>query len=253
MSNLRRFTDLIGVDLLTDTALPDKLAKRGDMDALSEAEQQALTVIERIYGKQVAEVTATLQDSSDPRSAVAARWPALQALFQQQVLPLFDDLMGLATQEAAGLIDVAPNWEQVNEAALDYARERATALAMQSTTTSRAQVDRIIANWIDDGGTMPELLARVARVWSGQRARTTAISEVTHIYAAANRATWAASGVVKGYIVQSVRDETVCPICRKHQGERYAIDDTAHLPPYHGSCRCFIRPVVLSAKEFEAR
>ena len=38
-------------------------------------------------------------------------------------------------------------------------------------------------------------------------------------------------------------DERTCPICAKHEGERYLVTDTMPIP-FHPRCRCCMIPVI---------
>jgi SPP1 gp7 family putative phage head morphogenesis protein len=247
-----------------DIALPGvphgtaaKLAKRADAeDELADQpidweererrERAAQRVFAAAYDGQMKRVQAVLKDT-DPDGvpdALAQTWATEPGQMVQSVLPLFDDVASQAAQQALDVLPLGVDWEGVNQAVLQLAQDTAELWAKSATDTSQAQVSKIIADWIRTGGTMDDLMLRVARVWEGPRADVAAITEVTRLYAEGNRAAWAASGVVTMAKWQTARDEAVCPICGPKRGTTRPIDDTSGLPPAHPRCRCWITPVI---------
>lgn len=161
---------------------------------------------------------------------------------QQAVLPFYDETTVQAAQAGLKQLPIGVDWEQVNEAVLRLAQREAARFAEQATSTSRTQTSQVIADWVKTGGTMPELIDRVARVWEGPRPDVAATTETTRIFAQGNAAAWEASNVVEGATIKTANDERVCPICGALADTDVPLD--GELPPFHGGCRCWIVPRV---------
>lgn len=216
-------------------------------------------------------------------------WQNENRLFEAAFTGLTIDVLlasgeaGAAALPAAyrGLVD----WDLFNRAALDWARlyfgtldtggqfvaPGAQAWARALTETTRRQFMREFEAWIISGEPLPAFEARIAPLFSRERARRIAATEVTRIYDAGNMTAWAASGVVDGTIWQTAKDERVCPICRPLNGKlidfgqpyRFSPERLAQSraleravraqggliwgPPGHVGCRCWRRPVVFDA------
>lgn len=228
---------------------PDDAAER---DA---AEQAALVLLGGMFASQLARLRAAARqaESGATPARLEAFWLAEQSTITRALLPLWDETLGAAAGAGAGQLAIGVDWGLVNQSVLRLARAEAERLAGQLNATSKAQAAQIIEDWIATGGTMDELSERLAIIYGEQRAKMVAATEVTRLYAAGNRAAWAASGVVSGYRWQTARDERVCPICGPLHGEEYDQEDTEHLPPAHPNCRCWIVPVVMTAEELERR
>lgn len=163
----------------------------------------------------------------------------------QDVLPTFDDIAKAAAQEGLDYLPVTVDYSKVNLAVLKLAQERAKFFATQSIDTSRAALNAIVANWIETGGTMADLIDRVGEVWEGSRPDVAAATEVTDLFASGNLAAWRESDVVEGYSVNTAEDANVDEICIEiSQGGMYPLDDEEHKPPFHPNCRCWIVPEV---------
>lgn len=181
----------------------------------------------------------------------------------------------------AGLVD----WDLFNRAALDWSRiyfgtlntagqpvaPGAYAWAKALSETTRRQFMREFEAWIISGEPLPVFEKRITPLFSKERARRIAATEVTRIYDAGNMTAWAASGVVDGTIWQTSRDERVCFLCRPlhgklidfGQGYTFSPDKLAQSsalrravaaqggliwgPPGHVGCRCWRKPVVFDA------
>lgn len=180
------------------------------------------------------------------------------------------------------------NWDIFNQHALDWLKlfmgDSVTAppfvdkigweWARGLTDTTRRGVMGEINAWVQSGDPLPELEKRLQRLpaFTAQRARQTAVTEVTRIYASGNLMAWDASGVVGGKRWRTAYDERVCPICGPMHMKLVEIDQawtftqemrdaspeldralkslnqTAfNAPPAHVNCRCWLSPVVLEA------
>lgn len=138
----------------------------------------------------------------------------------------------------------------VNEPVLALARARAASFGDEATATSQERTAARIAAWVEQGGTMAELIESVAEVWSGPRADVAAATEVTDLYSAGNLAAWTESGVVEGYNFHTAEDPLVDTDCTDAaENGPYALDDDDHRPPLHPNCRCWVTPVVKAPKD----
>ena len=147
------------------------------------------------------------------------------------------------------------------------------------TNTTRKHISTEIDQWVRAGEPLPELTKRLARsaAFTPQRARQTAVTEVTRIYASGNMMAWDASGVVGAKRWRTANDERVCPICgplhmtivdfegswdftpemlaNNPELERAlnSIKATSFTaPPAHVLCRCWLSPVIIEAHDPEA-
>lgn len=130
---------------------------------------------------------------------------------------------------------------------LSLAQSEARRFADAAVSTSRTQTSQVIADWISTGGTMPDLIDRVSRVWEGPRADVAAVTEVTRLYATGNAAAWEASSVVTAMEWRTAMDDLVCPICGPLADTEVAFG--GELPPAHPNCRCWVVPVVKAPDE----
>jgi SPP1 gp7 family putative phage head morphogenesis protein len=224
-------------------------------------EDYAIEVLRRAFGEQADRIQSLLEERPDESSPeyrtwlqrYQETWRLEPSTLARQVLPLFDDLAVAGAAEGIAMLPIAVDWDLVNDAVLSLATERANAFAANVSQTGEAQAARIIADWIKTGGTIPELVDRVERIWPESRAERGAVTIVTEVYAHGNRAAWEASGVVPRYRWNTAADKMVCPICGPRNAQEFEIGATASLPPAHAGCRCWITPVVLTPQEWEAQ
>lgn len=235
------------------------LAKAAGNEAPDKAERDArersaLKLFAGVLQTQLARLTAFLEAAEgDVRAALSGFWPDEAPAVARAVLPFYDELARQAADAGALQLPVGVRWDTVNAAVLDLARAEATRYASEMTETSKAQTSRIVADWVAMGGTLPELTARLEAVYPEARAKMTAATEVTRLYAQGNAAAWQASGVVTAMTWQTANDERVCPECGPLQGKTFAIDAAGALPPAHPNCRCWISPVVRTPDELGRR
>lgn len=114
------------------------------------------------------------------------------------------------------------------------------------TDTTRKQTQNAIADWIASGSPLSVLEATLEPIFSSARASRIASTEVTRVFAEANRAAFESSGLVDMVVWQTSNDEIVCDVCNSHDGEHIGIGDIDSYPPNasHPGCRCWITPVV---------
>jgi hypothetical protein len=162
-------------------------------------------------------------------------------------MPLYDDTAAEAAHTALDQLPVGVDWELVNQDVLSLAQQEAKRFADAAVSTSRTQTSQVIADWISTGGTMPDLIDRVSRVWEGPRADVAAVTEVTRLYATGNAAAWKVSNVVDDATIKTSNDDRVCLICGPLADTTVPLDGS--LPPFHGGCRCWIVPNVKKPEE----
>lgn len=163
----------------------------------------------------------------------------------QAVLPLYEDTATQAGQQGLAQLPIDVDWDLVNDDVARLARQRAAAFGQEATQTSQERTAARIADWVASGGTMDDLIASVAEVWSGPRADVAAATEVTDLYSAGNLAAWSVSGVVTGYNFHTAEDPLVDTDCAEAATDGpYDLDDDDHRPPLHPNCRCWVTPVV---------
>jgi len=224
-----------------------------DWETRLKREQAAQKIFAQAYGEQAERIKAVIKKAGpDPQAiqlALSAAFGEEAPKIIQLLLPFFDDVASAAAQEGASQLTIGVDWDKVNPAVLRVARARAEAFADKASEVSQQQTQEIVADWISTGGTMPDLINRVARVWQGPRPDVAAVDEVTGLFAEGNITAWKASETVKGYRFRTARDSKVCPICRPLDGNVYPLDDEQHRPSMHPRCRCGITPVVKTPEE----
>lgn len=163
------------------------------------------------------------------------------------VEPIVEDMTKVAMEDAVQtLIDLGFDFDAsfINEMAVKMAHEYSFALVMGITKTSRNFVSGNIEDWIISGEPLEVLLEKLAPMFGDVRANMIGVTEVTRIFADANRDTWKKSGYVRKVKFMTVFDELVCEICAPHNGEIVDIDNNETKPPLHTKCRCFEVPQV---------
>lgn len=160
-------------------------------------------------------------------------------------------------------VEFAVDWEQQAVDALEFARGYGFDLITRIDDTTRAEIQKIITEWLATGGTVDQLADLLAKVFPPdnpdespapeviERARLIAVTESAILYNEGAFRRWEAAGVTKA-TWQNVRDEHVCKVCRPLHGQ---VADIAKgwTSPYtrktyrasaHPRCRCFRRPIV---------
>jgi SPP1 gp7 family putative phage head morphogenesis protein len=239
------------VGKLAKIARPDEAPDAAERTA---AENALLLIVAEFFRQQLGRLRDGAQEhGQNAAAALGALWQSEPALLTRALLPHYTKTLTTAADVAASTLGIGVDWELVNADVLTLARAEAARLAGQVTETTKAQAAKLITDWIETGGTMDELSERLAALYPEQRAKMIAATEVTRLYAAGNRAAWVASGVVSGLEWMTASDERVCPVCGALDGKQYSIEAPERMPPAHPSCRCWLAPVVMSAKELRER
>lgn len=143
------------------------------------------------------------------------------------------------------------NWELANNAAGDWAIEYGRTLTGQLAKTTTPRIQKLISEFVNSPDmTINQLTSLIqdGYLYSPERARAIAVTEVTRAFAQGNLAAWRESEVVERKRWNTAVDELVCPICRPLAGQIEDIGGTfdggLDGPPAHVRCRCWVTPVV---------
>lgn len=241
----------------------------GEREALEQKHAQAIKAAFDGLLRQIAP-PGTRADTLTPEIGVAR--------YREHSGPLRDALVamlteaGLAGAELARLqvetvLGVAPkanqaeifgaDWTLINQAVLDwilggggaFGAGYGNGLAAAIARTSEELIRTLIAEWIENGLSLRELILGLEEVvFSRERAEMIAVTEVTRAYAEGNTAAWQATGIITQRQWQTAADERVCPICGPLQGVVVGMDEPfpgdLPGPPAHPRCRCWLTPVV---------
>jgi HK97 family phage portal protein len=155
-------------------------------------------------------------------------WAEQAAALRAQLEPVLNELAAFAVtrvQATLGNTGVSVNWALANEAAVNWARQRAGELITQVSETTKRLVGEQVGQWAQTSDGLDGLIKRLSGltgesgvpIFNKTRAETIAITEATNTYAGANASAWASAG--------------------------YA--PAAFKPGAHVKCRCYIQPYKL--------
>jgi len=139
---------------------------------------------------------------------------------------------------------VLVDWDVVNSAALEFAKNYRYTWIKDLTDTTRAHVQRAMTDWINSGEPLEALEIKLAPMFSPARAARIAATEVTRIYAQGNGDAWESTGYINASRWNTAVDELVCPICEPLNGQIIGVGDIDAYPPAHPNCRCWLTPIV---------
>ena len=167
-------------------------------------------------------------------------WDALDELL---ILSLMAGVEGGVSALPAP-VRVLVDFDWVNQAVLDYARNYRYNWIKKINETTRQQVQKLMSEWIQSGDPLSVLESQLTPLFGAVRAEMIAATEVTRVYAAGNRAAWESTGVVSKARWNTAEDDLVCPICGPLDNTEIGIGDIDSYPPAHPRCRCWVTPVV---------
>lgn len=141
------------------------------------------------------------------------------------------------------------NWDMPNEDVLAWAEnqfavsQRGAALLPGLQATEANRIRQLMAGYVEDKRSQRWLINRLVGetgLYTRNRARLIARTEVTNMYAQGNLIAWGNRGV-KEYSWRTRFDERVCEICGPLHQQHYDLDSNIY-PPAHVACRCWIVP-----------
>lgn len=136
------------------------------------------------------------------------------------------------------------DWDLINQAAANWARQHARDLVGELNKRSYEQAREAVADFYEQGLTMGDLEARLGRVYGANRAETIAVTEVTRAATEGERAVvqeLEKYGIRMIEIWQTENDDFVCVICGPRHDHKEGDGWTkADGPPAHPKCRCWI-------------
>lgn len=211
--------------------------------------------------------TGTTPENITPDSAVA-RYNENSKLVRDAIVEMLLDAANLGAETGIAQVETllgvrkqvsitGTNWDLVNENVLRWVLSGggggvgegyADYLTGLLARTSERQIRTQIAEWIQNGLTLDNLIINLGRQTFGRaRAEAVVISEITRSYAEGNRAAWRESRVIQQMRWRTSADERVCPVCAPLEGRTTILDgefEGGMFPPAHPRCRCWITPVV---------
>lgn len=170
-------------------------------------------------------IVTALQERGATLETAAAQdlWLLYEARLAETIGDTLEPLALFAVEKARALlprteIDLV-NWDLVNQSAADWARRRAAEAATSVTSTSRQRVRDAIADHIESGEALDDLVQKIGSIIDNpSRAEAVAVTETTNAFAQANSQAWQAAGYAPAF----------------------------YTPSAHVNCRCWIQPKILS-------
>ena len=215
MSNLDDLIDVVvttAFELNERGALPVKVAD--DLDALklvrrpwrpwSRYENQLAVELEAALRSEAERLISHIREEGEQGAQSEAYWYHHQETLRQAIEPTLSQIARYGVQRAQnglGEAQIGVNWNLVNDNALSWAHQHAGTLSGQVAATSHQRVMGQIAEWIEAGETMPQLIQRVSgltdqgvHIFTPNRAEGIAITEATNAYAEGNSIAWVGAG-----------------------------------------------------------
>ncbi len=153
--------------------------------------------------------------------------------------------------EGAKLVDMDVDLDQLNERALEWARDRAADLVTQIEENTRDMLRDTVAQAIEEGWSADELAGQIADSvgFSDDRAETIARTELIAANNQGNLRAYKESGVATGKEWATAGDDLVEEECQANEdqgpiGLDEDFDSGDDAPPAHPNCRCAILPVI---------
>lgn len=212
--------------------------------------------IDDIAQQHVDQIGAGLEAQLEAIAAAGTSPEILQLLdtlptqpLQGAVEALLQASAGRGVRMAADTLDrvmMGVNWRLPNEAAMAWARSYSYELVHGITETSRRLIADALGDWVRDGGSMNDLIARLSPQFGPVRAEMIAVTESTRAYGVGSRMQYRSAGIRKVKLLTN-RDDRVCDVCRPYDGMIVDIDQGVPgvgFMPWHVNCRCYLAGVV---------
>jgi hypothetical protein len=195
----------------------------------------------------------------------AAFWSEEENTLFRLIFPLLQSiaLVGgtVALADLNAVVSIGVDWGLVNANAVSWARAYGYELVKGITDTTAKFLQTEIADWMQSGQPLDELISRIAPMYGPVRAGMIASTEVTRAFDEGNDLVWKESQVVEASTWRTAEDELVCAICGPLSrlepvplGEPFIHPETGDeymSPPAHVNCRCGRYPVVKMSKAIE--
>ena len=239
-----------------------------DIPNRDELERQIARLLGRYNRRQMAELMELMKNHPTLANIPVEFWTKSQLELVQVLMP-FSELVYLqAAERMLESIPISINWEVINTAAANWARNYSTILAGQINKTSReaiaTSIRNTIASFFEEGVPIDEITRRLeadpnlaqlftrdvrdrlGRIYGPQRAEAIAITETTRAATEGQRGVAdevANQGIHLIEIWETANDDIVCTnICLprhgKAEGDGWTRNDG---PPGHTRCRCGTR------------
>ncbi len=154
-----------------------------------------------------------------------------------------------AGAESASSAGVIVDFDAVHRAALRVTRETSSMYWGLMTETTREGLREALITWQAEGfgkRGLPDLIACLSAgdnpLFSRERAKRIAVTEVTRVFAEGNREAMAQDDAVLGEQWQTAKDELVCEVCGPRHNKIYPKGKGPAMPA-HVYCRCSYQPV----------
>lgn len=138
--------------------------------------------------------------------------------------------------------------DHLNTRLIAYARQYKNEWLSKINQASRDYVEQAVTNWLLSGEPLDELVKTLSNqdigMFSKVRAERIAVTEVTRLFAQANRIAYQESGVVDEFIWMTAEDDLVCNDCDANDGKQFPLQNMDSMIPAHPNCRCWGNPVV---------
>jgi len=188
-------------------------------------------------------------------------WERELVLLWEQLSDTFIGILIHGTQGGYSLIPPGAR-DLVNDlrarmSLVDYARQYRDTWLSYINETTRDFVMESILNWQQSGEPLEELIKILSNpelgIFSEQRAKLIAVTEVTRLHAYGNYAIWKDTGYIKEWRWNTANDERVCKICGERNYKTYPLEYLKPLEegeereiqlPAHPRCRCWATPVI---------
>jgi hypothetical protein len=185
-------------------------------------------------------LVALLGDPPDFDQITPEIWREVTRGLNGAVFPQLRQVFVEATAAQAEAIGVAYDFDLVNARAQEWAGRYTYNMVTGVTNTSRTRLQKIVANYFEQGVTIGDTQREIAKLFGPVRAEMIAQTEVTRAATEGERAgarDLEAQGVRLRPIHQTNVDDRVCPICGPRHGQE--ITD-GQFPPLHVKCRCWV-------------
>lgn len=185
-----------------------------------------------------------------------AQWDDFTEVFGRRIQGELEAIYIQAANQFQDSIGYNVTPDQLQAAAEAWAEDRARNLIRQLNSTSNRRLNRLLDRYYEKPTSLDELHRQLNNyVFAPDRARASAITEITRASASAQEAIandLRNQGISLRTLWQANADEFVCPICGPRHGMAQGTN-WFDLPPAHINCRCFTTHEVVYLSEEGAK